>query len=113
MTLRHCFSMKGKLEVIQLGEKRAFRRSGVSLTQLFQVDGDSGFVTDVPVCGSRCCAWASYPELCLLTFDDEVGRGGARNPNCVYIGSPGKLANNWQMAFSVRVWQTEKVRMAA
>ena len=27
MTLPHCFSMKGKLEVIQLGEKRAIRTS--------------------------------------------------------------------------------------
>lgn len=45
MTLRHCFSMKGKREVIQLDEKRAFRRSAaqcVSMRHELLIIGELG-----------------------------------------------------------------------
>ena len=44
MTLRHCFSMKGKLEVIQLDDKRAIRTSALSSGQSrgLQADAHTG-----------------------------------------------------------------------
>jgi hypothetical protein len=42
----------------------------------------------------------SHPALCLPPLDDGVGKRQMQNvPIAPFIGSPGKLANSWQMAF--------------
>ena len=42
----------------------------------------------------------SQPELCLPPFSDEADKWEAQKvPTCVYISSPGFLANFWQRAF--------------
>ena len=56
-------------------------------------------------------------DLCrkfyLLPLGDGSAKEGAERPDCVYIGSPGFLANFWQMAFSVGGRELGKVRMTA
>jgi hypothetical protein len=54
-----------------------------------------------------------YGEIVSFHLAMELATGAVKRPDSVCIGSPGFLANFWQMTFPVAVWQAEKVRMTA
>jgi hypothetical protein len=41
----------------------------------------------------------SHPALYLPPLDDGWQTADAERPDCAFVGSPGKLANRWQMGF--------------
>jgi len=61
------------------------------------------------------CRVEEYPPCALSpsSWRWSWQTADAERPDCAFVGSPGKLANSWQMGFWARDRQTEKVRMAA
>ena len=56
----------------------------------------------------------SQPEsLPPFLFAMELANRAAERPVCVCIGSPGKLANSWQMAFFSKGLLSRKVEITA
>jgi hypothetical protein len=53
------------------------------------------------------------PQALCLPFGDGVAEEGGGTSGLLYIGSPGFLANFWQMTFSVRGRELGKVKMTA